>query len=251
MSRLIAILMLAATSALAQQPATPAPTPGQAPGQAPPAARPPQGPQRPQVQSPVVEGDKATFAIYAPKATEVKLSSGEIDCLVPGPNKAFTKGENGVWTIRLGRCAPGIYDYVVRCRRRHHGRPGEHERVRQRSRLARLRRGARRGRTAAARRVAPTCLTAAVTAALGLRFEGDGKRVAASTSTRRRVTTTRVRRHAATRCSCCCTAPATTTLTGLHIGRANVIADNLIAAQRGPADDHRDARRSSLPGTAG
>ena len=107
MSRLIAILLLAAAPALAQQPATPAPTPGQAP-----AARPPQGPQRPQVQSPVVEGDKATFAIYAPKAADVKLSSGEIDCLVPGPNKAFTKGENGVWTLTVAPLLPGIYDYT-------------------------------------------------------------------------------------------------------------------------------------------
>ena len=112
MSRLIAILLLAATPALAQQPATPAPTSGQAPGQAPPAARPPQGPQRPQVQSPVVEGDKATFAIYAPKASEVKLSSGEIDRLVPGPNKAFTKGENGVWTLTVSPLPPGIYEYA-------------------------------------------------------------------------------------------------------------------------------------------
>ena len=112
MSRLIAILLLAATPALAQQPATPAPTSVQAPGQAPPAARPPQGPQRPQVQSPVVEGDKATFAIYAPKASEVKLSSGEIDRFVPGPNKAFTKGENGVWTLTVSPLPPGIYEYA-------------------------------------------------------------------------------------------------------------------------------------------
>ena len=73
MTRLMAILLLAATPALAQQPATPGPTPGQAPA-APAAARPPQGPQRPQVQSPVVDGDKATFAIHAPKATEVTLT---------------------------------------------------------------------------------------------------------------------------------------------------------------------------------
>jgi len=108
MSRLIAILLLAATPALAQQPATPAPTPGAAP-----AARPPQGPQRPQVQSPVVDGDKATFAIYAPKAADVKLSSGEIDRLVPGPNKAFTKGENGVWTLTVAPLLPGIYEYAI------------------------------------------------------------------------------------------------------------------------------------------
>jgi hypothetical protein len=33
-------------------------------------------PPRPRVDSPVVDGDKTTFAIYAPKATEVMLGSG-------------------------------------------------------------------------------------------------------------------------------------------------------------------------------
>jgi len=46
-----------------------------------------QQPQRPAVQSPVVDGGKVTFAIYAPKAAAVILRSGEVDRLVPAPNR--------------------------------------------------------------------------------------------------------------------------------------------------------------------
>jgi enterochelin esterase family protein len=75
-----------------------------------PLAAQPQQPQRPQVQSPVVDAGKVTFAIYAPKATAVTLRSGELDRLAPGP-KLLTRGENGVWTLTIGPIAPGIYDY--------------------------------------------------------------------------------------------------------------------------------------------
>jgi enterochelin esterase-like enzyme len=88
-------VVLSAATAFAQAPAAPAP------------------PRPPQVQSPVVDGDKTTFAIYAPKASEVKLSSGEIDRLVPGPGKAFTKGDNGVWTLTVTPLPPGIYEYAI------------------------------------------------------------------------------------------------------------------------------------------
>src|SRR5687767_9254662 len=91
MNCLLTFAILAAAPAAAQvAPASPA-TP--AAPQAPVAP-----PQRPQVSSPVVDGDKTTFAIYAPKASEVTLSSGEIDRLLPGRNKPFTKAENGVWS---------------------------------------------------------------------------------------------------------------------------------------------------------
>ncbi len=155
MSRLIAILLLAATPALAQQPATPAPTSGQAPGQAPPAARPPQGPQRPQVQSPVVEGDKATFAIYAPKASEVKLVERR-------DRSSRRRAEQGVHQGRerrvdADRVAAAAGDLRVRLRRRRRldGRPVEPERRRQRPRRARHRGSARPRRLAPPRRVAP------------------------------------------------------------------------------------------------
>ncbi len=81
---------------------------------APPAAPPaPSAPQRPQVNSPVVDGDTTTFAIHAPKASEVTLSSGEIDRLIPGRNKPFTKGDNGVWTLAVSPLPPGIYEYAI------------------------------------------------------------------------------------------------------------------------------------------
>lgn len=70
-------------------------------------------PQRPQVNSPVVDGDAATFAIYAPKASEVTLSSGEIDRLIPGRNKPFTKAGNGVWSLSVSPLPPGIYEYAI------------------------------------------------------------------------------------------------------------------------------------------
>ncbi len=60
----------------------------------------PATPQRQQVNSPVVAGDKTTFAIYAPKAAEVTLGSGEIERITSARNQAFTKGDNGVWTWR-------------------------------------------------------------------------------------------------------------------------------------------------------
>ena len=102
---LAAALLAAAPAAAQVSPASPAtPAAPQTP------AAPP---QRPQVTSPVVDGDKTTFAIYAPKATEVTLSSGEIDRLIPGRNKPFTKAENGVWSLSVSPLPPGIYKYAI------------------------------------------------------------------------------------------------------------------------------------------
>jgi enterochelin esterase-like enzyme len=68
--------------------------------------------QRPQVNSPVVDGGKATFAIYAPKASEVTLSSGEIERVTGARNAAFTKADTGVWTLAV-TLPPGIYEYAI------------------------------------------------------------------------------------------------------------------------------------------
>ena len=106
-----AALLAAAPAAAHVSPASPA-TP--APPQTPAAPQTPVAPpQRPQVTSPVVDGDKTTFAIYAPKASEVTLSSGEIDRLIPGRNKPFTKAENGVWSLTVSPLPPGIYEYAI------------------------------------------------------------------------------------------------------------------------------------------
>jgi len=73
----------------------------------------PAGPQHPAVRSPIVEADAVTFNVYAPKASAVLLRSGELDRLVPAPKgpKPFARQESGVWTLRLSPVPPGIYDY--------------------------------------------------------------------------------------------------------------------------------------------
>ncbi len=67
-------------------------------------------PQRPRVQSPVIDAGRVTFSVYAPKAAAVTLNSGEINRLVPGPH-AFTRGADGVWSVSVGPLPPAIYDY--------------------------------------------------------------------------------------------------------------------------------------------
>ncbi|TDO24236.1 esterase [Pedobacter duraquae] len=58
--------------------------------------------------SPVVHTDRTiTFRLLAPKATTVNLSFGEWD-IVP---KAMTKDKSGNWEITIPAVAPGIYSY--------------------------------------------------------------------------------------------------------------------------------------------
>jgi enterochelin esterase family protein len=91
----------------------------------PPAASPAPPPPRPNVQSPVVDGGRVTFSVYAPSAGSVQLRSPEIDRLLPGPKpgyaengewiaspKPLARGANGVWTVTVGPLPPGIYDYT-------------------------------------------------------------------------------------------------------------------------------------------
>jgi enterochelin esterase-like enzyme len=100
----------------AQAPSQSTSSPSQTPP-SPSAAAAPQRPpapanQRPAVQSPVIEAGRITFNVYAPKAAAVTLRSGELDRLAPEPKpKAMTRGDNGVWTIAIGPVPPGIYDY--------------------------------------------------------------------------------------------------------------------------------------------
>jgi enterochelin esterase family protein len=67
-------------------------------------------PPRPQVVSPEVTPERnVIFRIHAPEAGDVKLIGGDI----PGNNQgaAMTKGENGVWEVKLGPLDPGAYRY--------------------------------------------------------------------------------------------------------------------------------------------
>ena len=89
----------------AQQPPAPA---GAAPAAPAPGGR--GGQQGPQVVSPQVNADRTvTVRIYAPKATEVRVT-GEI--LNGAPAHAMTKGEDGIWTATLPAVPPDVYTYA-------------------------------------------------------------------------------------------------------------------------------------------
>lgn len=75
-------------------------------------AQPPRGRGRqgPNVVSPEVQPDRSViFRILAPKATAVSLNAGDIQVRGPHP---LTKGENGVWELKLGPIDPGAYRYT-------------------------------------------------------------------------------------------------------------------------------------------
>lgn len=90
------------------------------------ATRPAEQPKKPFLQSPVVAGDRATFTVFAPYAKAVRLRSGEIDYALPHKEpfrhteegewifdpKPFTRGEQGLWTLSQ-TLPPGIYDYTI------------------------------------------------------------------------------------------------------------------------------------------
>jgi enterochelin esterase-like enzyme len=90
------------------------------------AATSPVPPPPARLESPVVEGGRVTFRVYAPKASAVSLRSGEISYATRGPNtfirhdttgvwnfdaKPFTRGADGVWTLTV-TLPPGLYDYM-------------------------------------------------------------------------------------------------------------------------------------------
>jgi enterochelin esterase-like enzyme len=107
MGALIGILLLAARPAPAQAPAAPAPPP--------------------RVESPVVESGRVTFRLLAPKASAVSLRSGEISYATRGSrrftsdaatgtwnfdDKPLLRGPDGVWALTIGPLPPGLYDYL-------------------------------------------------------------------------------------------------------------------------------------------
>ncbi len=63
--------------------------------------------------SPEVHADgKVTFRLAAPKAEKVTVNSGEMQPTLKTASTALIKGEDGVWSVTVGPLAPGIYDYT-------------------------------------------------------------------------------------------------------------------------------------------
>lgn len=88
---------------------TPAPAVGQrGAGAATPAAPGGRGGRGPALVSPEVGADRTvTLRFRAPNAQQVTVS-GELD----GKSHPMTKGDDGVWTVRIGPLAPDIYTYA-------------------------------------------------------------------------------------------------------------------------------------------
>jgi enterochelin esterase family protein len=72
-----------------------------------------QTPKRPEVVSPEVHADgRVTFRLYAPKAEKVLVRSGEMEPILKATAIALDKGADGVWSVTDGPLPPGIYDYA-------------------------------------------------------------------------------------------------------------------------------------------
>jgi enterochelin esterase family protein len=69
--------------------------------------------QDPPLVSPEVGADgRVTFRIQAPKAEHVRISSWELKPWLSGAAKELSKNDLGVWSTTLGPVEPGIYDYA-------------------------------------------------------------------------------------------------------------------------------------------
>lgn len=65
------------------------------------------------IVSPEVHPDgKVTFRLYAPKAEKVLVNSGEMQPFLKTASTALAKGDDGVWSVTVGTLPPGIYDYT-------------------------------------------------------------------------------------------------------------------------------------------
>ena len=68
---------------------------------------------RPPIVSPEVQADgRVTFRLNAPQAQAVKLVGGETKLFLKDQGNELTKGADGVWSLTVGPVAPAIYDYA-------------------------------------------------------------------------------------------------------------------------------------------
>jgi enterochelin esterase-like enzyme len=69
--------------------------------------------KRPALVSPQVQADgKVVFRLLAPKAAKVVLSSGEMQPALGTGSFPLARGDDGVWAVTVGPLPPGIYDYT-------------------------------------------------------------------------------------------------------------------------------------------
>jgi enterochelin esterase family protein len=69
--------------------------------------------KRPGIVSPEVQPDgKVVFRLAAPKAEKVTLISGDLQPVLGKDAVALTRGADGLWTLTVGPVPPGIYDYA-------------------------------------------------------------------------------------------------------------------------------------------
>ncbi len=71
------------------------------------------GQQAKRLVSPEVHVDgKVTFRLAAPKADKVVLNSGEMQPILKATSTPLVKADDGIWTVTVGPLPPGIYDYT-------------------------------------------------------------------------------------------------------------------------------------------
>lgn len=70
--------------------------------------------QEERIVSPEVREDgTVTLRVKAPKATAVNVDGGEIQTVLPNVNLTMTKDDKGIWSVTFGPLPPGIYDYII------------------------------------------------------------------------------------------------------------------------------------------
>ena len=176
--------------------------------------------------SPEVHADgKVTFRLAAPRADKVVLNSGEMQPTLKSASTPLAKGDDGIWSRHRRPAAAGHLRLHLQPRRRGHDRPVQHQRLRQSQGQPGLRRGSRPQRATAHRRVARRSARDRLHPLV--RLHAPAAAGAGSTSTRRpAMARTPQRKY-----------PVLYLLHGsgdndshwMLIGRANVIADNLLA----------------------